>query len=114
MRRRRLADGDRILTAAQERVVRRAIAGGATRAEAAAAAGVPVKRVYRALHGQLSDLPPGKHGPRPGVEYPPQPEFVDIPVDEIYRRAAELRAERWSEDEAAGRWNPRFVPFDDS
>ena len=114
MRRRRLADGDRILTAAQERVVRKAISNGATRAEAAAAAGVPVKRVYRALHSQLSDLPPGKHGPRPGVEYPPQPEFVDIPVDEIYRRAAELRAERWSEDEAAGRWNPRFVPFDDS
>lgn len=114
MRRSRTANGERILTAAQERVVRRAIAGGATRAEAAAAAGVPVKRVYRALHAELADLPPGKHGPRPGVEYPPQPEFVDIPVEEIYRRAAELRAERWSEDEAAGRWNPRFVPFDDS
>jgi hypothetical protein len=114
VRRRRLADGDRVLTAAQERIVRRAIAGGATRAEAAAAAGVPVKRVYRALHAELSDLPPGKHGPRPGVEYPPQPEFVDIPIDEIYRRAAELRAERWSEDETATRWNPRFVPLSDS
>lgn len=105
---------ERVLTVAQERIVRRAIARGATRAEAAKAAGVPEKRVYRALHLELADLPPGKHGPRPGVEYPPQPEFVDIPIDEIYRRAAELRRERWSEDEAAGRWNPRFIPGDDS
>lgn len=114
MRRSRFANADRILTTAEERVVRRAIAGGATRAEAAEAAGVPVKRVYRALHAELSDLPPGKHGPRPGVEYPPQPEFVDIPVEEIYRRAAELRAERWGEDETQTRWNPRFVPLSDS
>jgi len=111
---RRPKPSERVLTTAEERVVRKAIAGGATRAEAAEAAGVPVKRVYRALHLELSDLPPGKHGPRPGVEYPPQPEFVDIPVDEIYRRAAELRRERWSEDEAASRWNARFVPFDES
>lgn len=99
---------DRVLTVAQERIVRRAIRAGATRAEAAAAAGVPAKRVYRALHAELSDLPPGRHGPRPGRVYPPQPEFVDIPVEEIYRRAAELRAERWSEDEKQSRWNPRF------
>ncbi len=105
---------ERMLTVAQERIVRRAIANGATRAQAAQAAGVPEKRVYRALHAELADLPPGQRGPRPGVEYPPQPEFVDIPLEEIYRRAAELRAERWSEDEAAGRWNPRFVPGDDS
>lgn len=114
MSRRRRPTRERILTADQERAVRRAIAKGATRAEAAASAGVPVKRVYRALHAELADLPPGKHGPRPGVEYPPQPEFVDIPVEEIYRRAAELRAERWSVDEAAGRWNPRFTPHDDA
>jgi hypothetical protein len=112
--RRRPANRERILTVAQERVVRKAIANGATRAEAAKAAGVPEKRVYRALHLELADLPPGQKGPRPGREYPPQPEFVDIPVDEIYRRAAELRRERWSEDEAAGRWNPRFIPGDDS
>lgn len=111
MSRRRHRARERILTAAEERIVRRAIAKGATRAEAAAAAGVPVKRIYRALHLELADLPPGKHGPRPGVEYPPQPEFVDIPVEEIYRRAAELRAERWSEDEQAGRWSPRFTPL---
>lgn len=114
MSRRRRAAPERVLTADEERIVRRAIAGGATRAEAAAAAGVPVKRVYRALHSELRDLPPGKHGPRPGVEYPPQPEFVDIPVEEIYRRAAELRAERWSEDEQASRWNPRFTPSADA
>lgn len=114
MSRRRRSAGVRVLTIAQERVVRRAIAKGATRAEAAAAAGVPVKRVYRALHAELLDLPPGKHGPRPGVEYPPQPEFVDIPVEEIYRRAAELRAERWSSDEQAGRWSPRFTPLPDA
>jgi len=112
--RRRPASRERILTVAQERIVRRAIANGATRAEAAKAAGVPEKRVYRALHVELSDLPPGQRGPRPGVEYPPQPEFVDIPVEEIYRRAAELRAERWGEDETATRWNPRFVPLSDS
>lgn len=114
MTRRGPASRERILTVAQERIVRRAIANGATRAEAAKAAGVPEKRVYRALHLELADLPPGRRGPRPGVEYPPQPEFVDITVDEIYRRAAELRAERWSDDEAAGRWNPRFVPGGDS
>ena len=98
----------RVLTVAQERAVRKAIRSGATRAEAAAAAGVSVKRVYRALHHELSDIPAGKHGPRPGVEYPEQPEFVDIPVEEIYRRAAQLRAERWTDDEAACRGNPRF------
>jgi hypothetical protein len=112
--RRRPTARERVLTAAQERVVRRAIASGATRAEAAAAAGVAVKRVYRALHLELADLPPGRRGPRPGRVYPPQPEFVDIPLEEIYRRAAELRAERWSADEASGRWNPRFTPLDDA
>ena len=110
---RKRASVERVLTPAQERIVRREIAAGATRAEAAAAAGVAQKRVYRALHAELADLPAGRHGPRPGVEYPPQPEFVDIPVEEIYRRAAELRAERWGEDEAATRWNPRFCgPID--
>ena len=112
MRKRRPRGRARVLSKAEERLVRRAIAGGATRQQAAHAAGVSVKRVYRALHAELSDLPPGRHGPRPGVEYPPQPEFVDIPVDEIYRRAAELRDERWSDDEQAGRWNPRFTPAD--
>lgn len=103
----------RILSPFEERVVRRAIRRGATRAEAAAEAGIGVRRVYRALHHELSDLPPGRRGPRPGVIYPPQPEFIDIPVEEIYRRAAELRAEFWSEEETASRWNPRFCgPID--
>jgi hypothetical protein len=102
----------RYLTAAQERIVRREVARGATRVQAAKAAGVSEKRVYRALHAELADLPPGRRGPRPGREYPPQPEFIDVPIDVIYRRAAELREERWSEEERMGRWNARFVPPD--
>lgn len=100
----------RRLTRREEQAVRRAIARGATRREAAKAAGISVTLLYQALREQLVDVPPGKRGPRPGREYPSHPEFVEIPLEEIYRRAAELRETRWTEEERATRWNPRFSP----
>lgn len=98
----------RVLTDEEELIIRRELAGGATDAEAGKAAGVSDRKLYRARLFELADLPRNKRGPRPGRVYPPQPEFVDIPIEEIYRRAAELRAERWTEEEQAARWNPGF------
>lgn len=98
----------RVLTDEEELIIRRELAGGATDAEAGKAAGVSDRKLYRARLFELSDLPRNKRGPRPGRVYPPQPEFVDITIEEIYRRAAELRAERWTEEERQSRWNPGF------
>ena len=97
----------RTLTADEERVIRREIAAGATDRDAAAVAGVSARRLYEARLHELRDLPRQKRGPRPGREYPPQPDFVDLPVEEIYRRAAELRA-GWTEEERQARWNAGF------
>ena len=103
----------RITTRAQERIIRRMIKGGATRAEAAAAAGIPERRLYKALHAELSDLPPGRHGPRPGHEYPPPADFVDIDQDEIAKRASEVRA-TWTEERERQAWCPRFCGWRDA
>ncbi len=104
----------RILTPAEEATIRRELARGATDAEAGKAAGVSDRKLYRARLFELSDLPRNKRGPRPGRVYPPPPEFVDLTVEEIYRRAAELRAERWTEEERQARWNPGFSGRTDS
>jgi hypothetical protein len=101
----------RVTTRAQERIIRREIKSGATRAEAAAAAGITERSLYRALHIELSDLPPGRHGHRPDREYPPPTAFVDIDQDEIARRAAAIRA-TWSEEREREAWNPRFCESD--
>ncbi len=98
----------RVLTTAEERTIRRAVAAGSTDREAAAAAGVSARRFYLARDHELADIPRNKRGPRNDRVYGPPPEPEDLPIEEIYRRAAELRAERWSEDEAAARWNPGF------
>lgn len=98
----------RVLTRAEEATIRRELARGATDGEAGAAAGVSDRKLYKAREHELADLPRNKRGPRPGRVYPPQPEFVDIPVEEIYRRAAELRAQRWTPDEESQRWNAGF------
>jgi hypothetical protein len=98
----------RVLTAAEEATIRRELARGATDAEAGRAAGVSDRKLYRARECELADLPRNKRGPRPGRVYPPPPEFVDISVEEIYRRAAELRAERWTAEEESERWNAGF------
>jgi hypothetical protein len=98
----------RVLTETEERIVRRELDRGATDAEAQAAAGISARKLYDARRNELRDVPRQRRGPRPGREYPPQPEFVDLPIDEIYRRAAELRAERWSEEEHRERYNPGF------
>lgn len=99
-----------ILTKAQQRAVRRAVRLGATRREAAAEAGISEWRLYCAIREQLVDLPPKRRGPRVGTRYRERTEFVDIPQDEIYRRAAALRAERWTEGDHEVKWNKGFTP----
>lgn len=100
----------RLLTREQERAIRRAVRRGATRRQAADEAGISEWRLYRALREQLADLPPKRRGPRVGTRYRPRTEFVDIPQDEIYRRAAAIRVERWTEADAQSRWNQSFRP----
>ena len=102
----------RLLTREQERAVRRAIRSGATRREAAHAAGISEWRLYLALREELSDIPPKRRGPPVGTKYRPRTEFVDIPQDEIYARAAELRRERWTEADHEAKWNKGFKPQD--
>lgn len=99
----------RILTRAQERAVRRAVRLGATRREAAAEAGISEWRLYCAIREQLVDLPPKRRGPRVGTKYRSRTEFVDIPQDEIYRRAAALRAERWTDADYQAKTQKGFV-----
>lgn len=97
----------RLLTREQERAVNRATRLGATRKQAAAEAGISEWRLYRAIHsGQIS--PAKRRGPRIGTKYRPRQEFVDIPEDEIYRRAEQLRQERWTEDETAAKFCKGF------
>lgn len=98
----------RTLTAREEQIIRRELRRGATDYEASCAAGVSARRLYEARRHELADIPRNKRGPRGDRTYDPCPEFVDIPVDEIYRRAAELRAARWTEQDYAIRWNPGF------
>ena len=100
----------RVLTREQDRAVRRAVRQGATRREAAAQAGISEWRLYKALREQLTDLPPKRRGPAVGTRYRPRTEFVDIPTDEIYRRAAELRRERWTEADHEARSVKGFSP----
>jgi hypothetical protein len=103
-----MARRKRVLTVDEEAVIRERLAAGATDYEAGAAAGVSDRRLYEARRYELRDVPRNKRGPRPGRVYAPAPDFVDLPVEEIYRRAAELRAERWTEEERQARWNPGF------
>jgi hypothetical protein len=103
-----MAKRRRVLTAAEERIVRRELARGATDYEAGEAAGVSDRKLYEARLYELADLPRNKRGPRPGRVYAPPPELEEIPVEEIYRRAAALRAERWTEEERQARWNAGF------
>jgi hypothetical protein len=98
----------RVLTRKEELVIRREVARGATDREAGATAGVSARRFYEARLLELRDIPRNRRGPRPDRVYGPAPEFIDIPVEEIYRRAAALRAERWTEEERQLRWNAGF------
>lgn len=100
----------RVITREQERAVRRAVRQGATRREAAAAAGISEWRLYKALREQLVDLPPKRRGPAVGTKYRPRTEFVDLPQDEIYRRAAELRRERWTDEDTTAKSVKSFIP----
>ena len=97
----------RVLTLDQERTVRLALASGATDGEAGAAAGISDRRLYEARLHELADVPRNKRGPRQDRTYAPAEDLEDISVEEIYRRAAEIRA-GWTEEEASARWCPGF------
>lgn len=84
----------RVLTPDEEASIRLAISRGATDAEAGRAAGVSAHRFYAARKAELADIPRHKRGPRPGRPYKRREEFLDLPIDEIYRRAFEIRAAR--------------------
>jgi hypothetical protein len=103
----------RVLTRREEQIIRRELRNGATDAEAGKAAGVSARKLYEARLYELLDVPRNRRGPRQDRVYEPAPDFEDIPIDEIYRRAAELRAERWTEEEQKARWNPQFSPIED-
>lgn len=82
----------KLLTAVQESTVRRAIADGYTRDEAAALAGITPARLWARLRDQLADVRVGRG--RRGKRR----EFVDPTEAEIAARAAEIRA-RWTPEE---------------
>jgi hypothetical protein len=103
----------RVLTRREEQIIRRELRNGSTDAEAGKAAGVSARKFYEARLHELLDVPRNSRGPRQDRVYEPAPEFEDIPIEEIYRRAAELRAERWTEEERQLRWNPQFSPIED-
>lgn len=102
----------RVLTPDEEATIRRELARGATDAQAGQAAGVSARKFYDARRGELRDLPRHKRGPRPGRKYPKPPDLEELPVEEIYRRAAALR-EQWTEEERQARWSPRFSQMPD-
>jgi hypothetical protein len=84
-------------------LIRRLLASGATQAQAAAAAGVSYSRLRTRMTDQLRDVRVGRgRGGGPG-------RIEDIPVDEIYARAAALR-ETWDEATRRERWNPSWRP----
>lgn len=85
-----------LLSPEQERTIRRAWAAGATAAEAAELAGIPVGRIRQRLQDQLRDLPRRGRGVGSSRRSaPPSPE-------EIAYRAALVRL-RWPEDRWLGR-----------
>jgi hypothetical protein len=89
-----------LLTSVQERAIRRAWARGATRDEAAEAAGVSVGLIRMRLADQLRDLPRRGRG-RGRRREPPR----DPSPEEIYGRlTAALQAE-WSDDEREQKWH---------
>ena len=95
----------KLLSPSQERAVREAWAAGATRDEAAWAAGVPPARIRRRLGDQLRDLP------RRGRGFPSRPRFAPLTESEIAERAAALRR-----GEMLDRWptrNDRWPTGDD-
>lgn len=101
----------RVITVAQQLAIERATKGGATRREAADAAAVPEWRLYQAIRDGLIK-PSTRLGPRPGTKYRARQTFEEIPEEEIYRRAAELRRERWTDEEQSERFCKGFFTGD--
>lgn len=96
------------LTADQERTVRRALLGGATRTEAAELAGITRQRLDTRLRDQLADIRvgQGRREQRRQREPDPTPEEIAI-------RAAAIR-ETWSEEEANRRRSHFSGPLPDA
>jgi len=89
----------RLLTAAQCRTIRKALTSGATRDEAAFAAGITRRLLDTRLRDQLADVRVGQ-GRRPAKKrgHDPTPEEI--------ARTAEIIRSRWSDDtERARRCN---------
>lgn len=96
-------DARHMLTRRQEMLARRLLATGATQAQTAAAIGVSYSRLRTRMTDQLADVRVGRgRGGGPN-------RFEDIPVEEIYARAAALR-ETWDEETRRERWNPSWKP----
>lgn len=87
-----------LLTPAQEREVRVALADGATRTEAAAMIGVSRRRLDTRLRDQLADVRVGQ-GRRERNQRTRWQDIDDPTPEEIASRAAEIRA-GWTEEEA--------------
>lgn len=97
--------GALFLSRPQEMQVRRLLAGGATQAQAAAAVGITRRRLCERLRDQLADVRVGRGRGGGGGK------FEDLPVEEIYARAAALR-ETWTPERLAEAWNPAWRPLD--
>lgn len=88
----RRPSGPRFLTADQERIVRDALAKGATHAEAAEAAGVTYRRLKTRLYDQLLDVRVGQ-----GRREAPRSCQRDPTPEEIAVAAAGIR-KKWTPD----------------
>jgi hypothetical protein len=81
-----MADGKRLLTPEQEATVRRMLAGGASITEAAAAAGISVRRLRTRQEDQLADVRVGRgRGGGPRRWRDPTPEEIEAATAEIRR-----------------------------
>jgi hypothetical protein len=104
------------LTPDQERIVREAIAGGATQREAAELVGIRVGHLEQILADELRDLRVGRGRQRDSLQTRkrdelgrvlPIDELDDITPEEIAARAAAIRA-TWDEERHRQAWNPTF------
>jgi hypothetical protein len=89
----------RLLTPEQEAAVRAAWASGATRDEAARAAGITVDLLLIRLKDQLADLPRRGRG---GLHRRPTPDPTE---EEIWGRLTAEIQDKWTDEERAAAWN---------
>lgn len=97
----------RRLSRDEVRFVRRSIRDGVLRYEVAELLGVGVRTLYDLIRDQVPELGRGRTGPRPGHAQRQRDEFPELPVEEIYRRAAEIR-KAWTPEREREAWSPSF------